>query len=447
MSAKIAVLGGGVAGVVVAGELARQGAEVDVLERLPRLGGLHRSFIADGMSFDIGAFVFNKRHDVFHTFPSLLPLFRNVKCEMVALRASGMIDQYPMSIGGYYADYGLKGLIESTVDLLSCKVKYRKRDSVPAFAKYYMGEKIYERAGLKHYIERLYGVADDEVGIEFARQRLQAIEAFTLVNIAKRMASKSWKKLSRTPEPTPWTLVRPVQGFDHVYDLIHDELESRGVDVRLNCSVRSIRRTPFGFDVDLSGEVRTYDRVISTIPIPVAQRLIGLKSDMACDSMNLHSMFYSGHLTHPGALQFNFTSTARWKRITAYSKYYGQVNGRDYWSVETTTKDVSPANLASIRAEFESHARANGLIHGELHQHGEMVTERAYPVFRPGDGVRVQAERNKLMAFGLDFVGRQGAFEFLSSEEVAAKAKQLAAVVNVGSLQDAIDHVSEELPR
>ena len=60
MSANIAVLGGGVAGVVVANELARSGANVDLIERAPKLGGLHRSVTADGMAFDIGAFVFSE---------------------------------------------------------------------------------------------------------------------------------------------------------------------------------------------------------------------------------------------------------------------------------------------------------------------------------------------------------------------------------------------------
>jgi protoporphyrinogen oxidase len=429
MSANIAVLGGGVAGVVVANELARSGANVDLIERAPKLGGLHRSVTADGMAFDIGAFVFSEAHELIRTFPFLREHFPRVTAEMVSLTPTGRMDRYPMSLGGYYADFGVRGLGGTAIDVLTSKIRHRRRDSVPAFAQFYMGRKIYERSGLKNYIERLYGVTDDEVGIEFAKQRLAAIQDFTLLNIARRCVRMGWDRVARKPQPLSWTLVRPMQGFEYVYSMIQGHLEEQGVGLNLGCNVRSIRRTPYGFDVDLGGEVRAYDRVISTIPIPLAQRLAGIQCGMKCECMNLYSIFYSGRLAHPAAIQFNFTSTARWKRITAFSKYYGPHQDRDYWTVEVTSRDVSPAALQSMRAEFEQHARANGLIEGELQHHGEVVTERAYPIFQHGDAARLQIEREKLTAAGIDYVGRQGAFEYLASHDTATKARALAARV------------------
>src|SRR3954465_9183371 len=51
---RVVVLGGGAAGMTAAWELARSGAEVTVLEREPRVGGLCATHERDGWRFDLG---------------------------------------------------------------------------------------------------------------------------------------------------------------------------------------------------------------------------------------------------------------------------------------------------------------------------------------------------------------------------------------------------------
>jgi len=57
------------------------------------------------------------------------------------------------------------------------------------------------------------------------------------------------------------------------------------------------------------------------------------------------------------------------------------------------------------------------------------VTERAYPVFRVGDTPKLDADRARLRDLGVHLVGRQGAFEYLSSHAVASEARRLATSV------------------
>jgi protoporphyrinogen oxidase len=67
MSHRVGVLGGGLAGLACAYELARAGAEVIVVEREPQVGGMATSFVEDGedeyWSYDFGPHRFHTNDD------------------------------------------------------------------------------------------------------------------------------------------------------------------------------------------------------------------------------------------------------------------------------------------------------------------------------------------------------------------------------------------------
>ena len=58
MSLKVAVIGGGLAGITAAIALAETGADVTLLEARPRLGGATCSFSRDGLTVDTGQHIF-----------------------------------------------------------------------------------------------------------------------------------------------------------------------------------------------------------------------------------------------------------------------------------------------------------------------------------------------------------------------------------------------------
>lgn len=433
MSAKVVVLGGGAAGVVVANELARRGAAVELLERAPRLGGLHRSIAIDGMHFDIGAFVFSKEHELVRSFPFLLEAFTVIRPRIASITPRGTIDRYPLSLRGYFRDNGARVGMLSIADYFVSKAKHRRRDTVPAFTQYLVGEQIYRRSGLQRYIERLFGMPDHELGLEFARQRLPEIQAYAPSRVAGRMVLRTFLQLGRSGPVEEVALVRPPEGFDSAYALIRAHLEQNGVRVRTGCDIRSIRRAASGFEVVVGDEVRTCDRVVSTIPIPISLRLAGMDTRARLDTIGVCSLFYTGKLVHDRSVLYNFTFEGRWKRLTAFSSYYGKHAGLDYWTVEATTRDVSQAMTDELRADFEEHAHRLGLCDGVPAYVGAHVTERAYPVFHRGEGSSIETERARLAEAGVDYVGRQGAFEYLSSHAAARNARRLAEKIARGS--------------
>jgi len=121
----------------------------------------------------------------------------------------------------------------------------------------YLGDVLYERTGFRAYIQRLYGLPDHEIDMEFA---------------ARRRGARSVQRLlgrGNVSFDAPDVLVRPEAGFGPVYDAIHAALVTRGVAVHLGSAPEAIRRHGSGtFELLLENGVRRYDRVVSTCPSP-----------------------------------------------------------------------------------------------------------------------------------------------------------------------------------
>jgi len=426
--ARVAILGGGVAGLIVAHELTRRcrGLQVELLEKSSALGGLHRTIQADGLKFDIGAFFFERDHQLFSTFPSLRDCYVPSAPRVMTVTPTGDLDMYPVTLRGYVRGHGITGLTYAMADLLCCKVRYCRYDTLPSFVKFYTGGTIYRTSGLQHYITRLYGLEDSEVGLEFARQRMAVMKRLTLHKLIARSASTAIRRRIRPQAPAAF-YVRPKEGFIQAYTRIRDQLERDGVSVRLNVDLDAVRRTADGFEIDADGQVERYDRVISTIPLPALFRLARQPMRQHLDFMTLYSMFYRGRMNNDATVLYNFTHRGRWKRLTVFSRHYGPADrDDDYFTVEVTTRFTDPQTLAEARHDFEEHACALGLTAQRPQLVGDAVTPNAYPVFRNETAEALHQAKAEMRTFGFDLVGRQGKFEYSTSDTVVVRAKEFA---------------------
>lgn len=428
---RIAILGGGITGCVLAGELAGSGRfDVSLIERAPRLGGLHRSVGIDGLHYDIGTFVFHPGHTVFQTFPGLASRFVEVPSRFLSLRASGRVDGYPMTLRGYARDHGVAHLSYALSDLLCCKVRHCRRNTVPGYAKYYLGSTIYRESGLKAYIERLYSMLDTEVDPIFATKRLGLIGRWcSLRGIAASMLRGRRTVLRGTPALTPTDLVRPPGGFDGVYQAIGDEVKARGARVRTGCDIHSVRRVRDGFELDIDGVAERFDRVISTIPVPAMARLAGIPMRHELEYVKMVSLFYRSHgaAVADATVLHNFTPTGAWKRITFFSQYYGRCNGDHYFTAEIPVSERDDEDPDRHRTAFESHTRRLGIFPSAPRLQGYLVTRHAYPVYRRDSLDLIQEEKEKLTRWGLLLSGRQGEFDYISSSDAAGNARRFAS--------------------
>lgn len=387
----------------------------------------------EGAWYDIGAFLFDRDHALLRTFPVLYDHFVQAEHHGLSLTRHQTLDAYPLSIRGYTRDNGIPLLIADVVDLLRCKVAFRGRDSLSAYLRYYVGSKVYQRSGLKSYIERLYAVPDTEVDLEFALQRIPFLpqECGLRRNVQRLVRELCRKDFAAQG----WSCyVRPPAGFPGAYRVVEAELKENGVNVRMGARIERVEqaeRLGQGFRIVFDdGSSEPYNLVISTVPVGTMMRLIGRPMPVVPETMRLISLCYQfqGDLGFDnGNMLFNFTAEGHWKRINFFSPHYGKLAGGDhYFVVECTARRNDVRDADFMRQSFEQHIGRSPLLKGELKFQGAIVTENAYPFFRQADIGYVESARQVLQASGILLAGRQGRFVYSDSNAVAAAARDMA---------------------
>ena len=420
---RIAILGGGIAGVVLARELARSGRyHVEILERNPALGGIHRSVEHAGAHFDVGTFVFPMDSRLFRAFPEIEPLFGHGRFDPDTVRRPGSIDRYPLTIKGYAADFGWATTCLDLAGMAAGKAfRFRKRN-LPEFIRYHTGGGFYVRAGLKGYIERLFQLEDERIDLRFARQRLEYLENYGIRRTLRRLASTSFR--GREDGDPARCRVRPEQGFGQAYSAIADCLAGDDVRIRTGYKMQKIERRRRGFLIDSV----SFDEVVSTIPIPALAEALGAPIRARFEYAGLATLFYRfrGEPAFRSAVLFNYSPDSRWKRITLFSRYYGLHAGEHYFSVECIPGKGNAEDEAGLRRDFEDHAAKYRLFPGELKYQGCARTPNAYPIFHASESDRLAEARRDIEARGIRLVGRQGTFDYLSSEQTCLEASRMA---------------------
>jgi protoporphyrinogen oxidase len=429
LPARVAILGGGPAGVTLAAELAGvDGLDITLLEKEEHLGGLHRTVIIDGCPYDIGTFLFRHNHQYFQSFSGFCSEFLPIDYRPTTIRQRGSLDVYPLSLAGYTRDYGIGELVLSGLDCVRCRVVHRRRDTLPAYLKYYIGERMYLRSGLKHYIERLYHTEDVNIDILFAKQRLQMLqEHLSLRSILDRLALRLKRRHIDVGRPV-LLYVRPARGFQQFYGAIQEHLEGRGVRVLTERPIQQIQQRDGGFAIRFRDQVEHFDLIVSTIPVPTLAGYIDMPLEARFEYMKLISLFYRfrGKAGFEGQVLFNYSEGGLWKRVTRFSEYYGRHDGDEYFVVEVTARDSWDVTVEEAREDFEHHVRSLGLYSGDLAYQGHTVTDNAYPLFHVDEIQRLNEAKQRIRALGIYLVGRQGNFEYISSWLTALKSKALA---------------------
>jgi hypothetical protein len=385
----------------------------------------------DGAAYDIGAFVFNTNHRLLTVFPDVAGCFIRITGKYSSVTPRGTLDDYPITVRGYLRDNGMAHFCRACMDVAFAKVRYTSRDTLTAYVKYYLGNSIYTRSGLKSYIERLYNIPDDEVDIEFATKRMLLIrDSASLRKVVVRLARRREIVFNADAERLG-ELVRPREGFDRLYAQIDDILRERGVTVLRSCEINEVHRAGSGFEIVAGGERRVYDRVISTIPLEAMAGLLCMSPVEGPEYMRLFSLFYRfrGDCGHGATVLYNFTYEGRWKRATMFSKYYGEYQGDQYFSVEGTVPPGEDGDLLPFQTDFETHVTRLGLYRGQLLYQGGLMTGHAYPLYRKANTARAAALKDAIRRMGIDIAGRQGELDYISSADAAGNAEEVATRV------------------
>ena len=415
---KIAIIGGGITGVIIAAHAARN-ARVTLYENSGRLGGLHRSVTIDDYSYDIGSFFFADNHPVFGTFHGLRDLFVPVLPIGQSIHDGGDLDTYPLSASGYWRTHGTTHVIAALADLSVSKWRHRRRDTLPSYCRYYLGERVYRNSGLHNYIERLYGMGEADIDVKFATERLDALRS--LAGIRSVLSRAAFRRRPSSPRRF---LARPRGGFQEMYDFIEANLIARGISVEKKTAINMIARRAGGFSLQTGSGTERFDRIVSTAPISATARMIGVAPCHRFPTRSLLTLFYR-YRGDPGfnaTALYNFSTEGEWKRITDFSNIYGLQRGVHPLAVEITA-GASDSDPKKSQHNFERHAESLGILTGPgLVFQGYQLTPNAYPIY-VRDGIElIDLDKQRIADTGIVLAGRQGRFGFGDSASNALHA-------------------------
>ena len=423
------ILGAGISGLVAAKLLQKQGLrKIAVIEEYCHVGGNHIDSHIGPFTFDIGTLIFWESSPFFKYFPELLPLYVPVQASFGRIIPTGEVSAYPVSISVEVFAKSFPEICRLVSSLVISRLFRRKPANAAEFARFWIGDRLFQKSGLGSYMERFYGVKADEIELDFAKKRMKWIS--DAASLRKRLRHALRRKVERQ---SIQQFVRPRTGFATLYNRARLSLETQGAAFSLGQSVVSIEKVGGGFCVRSKSEAWQADRLVSTIPLQRLPELCGMGAPPRLASVELASLFFSfkGRRGFTYSVLHNFSSAGRWKRLTMFSDFYGVADSREYFGVEI---NLPPSGLGieQLAQDFITNVRARGLFDGETRLEGYLTTSNAYPVYTGGATQEAQRVLQQVNGYGIESLGRQGGFDYLPSaaNTTAVVETALATVKN-----------------
>lgn len=260
---QIAILGGGIAGLSIGYYLAKNGFEIQVFEREGYYGGLARSFKWHGFSCDFAAhrFFTNDESTKMSVF-KLVPMLRHIRRSTLYIKDNWLND--PINPAELLKVIPFKEAIELTGQLLQGPKPVTNAVSFEDYTLGMYGSYLLE-SFFRPSTEKLFRIPANQISVIWAQKKAR------LVNPFKKVDTKSRKYFA--------SFYYPLEGgYGAICDAFYREIADK---VHLNTEVRSILREDgkvVGVETLRDGvrQLHACDTVISTLPLPVTGKMLGL---------------------------------------------------------------------------------------------------------------------------------------------------------------------------
>ena len=274
VSVRVAILGGGPAGLGLARQiLARDDAgklEVEVFEANAEVGGLAASFSLEGVVFDHGS---HRLH------PSIEPRILDALHELMP----GELHRRPrhgrIVLGGRFIRFPLRP-VDAALKLpwrIKCGLLWDmlvrpSRHGTDSFAATLEGQLGVTLCREFYFpmARKLWGREPIEIAAEQARRRVSVRSPWQII---RRMTHQLWNR-----DRAGASFYYPDGGFGRIAAALAEDVGRRGGRLSKSSPVTGLRQDGPGWQLEIDGRHREFDRVFSTIPI---SRLVGLLEPVA----------------------------------------------------------------------------------------------------------------------------------------------------------------------
>lgn len=281
MSERIGVLGGGLAGLSCAYELARAGVEVTVLEREPQVGGMATSFVEEGeeyWSYDFGPHRFHTRDDelIAHVREILAGNHRQAQRLSRIVLYDRFFD-YPLQAGNVLRNLPRLVLLRSFLDYFWVRftertgLSHHSDENFEGWVTKRFGRTLYDLF-FGRYTGKAWKMAPNEISGDWASQRISLLSLGDTVK-------KTLMRPSEAPRSLVTEFIYPARGgIGEIARGYVRELEAMGATVITNAPVtRVLREGQRVVAVEYGGSspgTLEADEFVSTIPITVLARSV-----------------------------------------------------------------------------------------------------------------------------------------------------------------------------
>jgi len=428
---RIAILGGGPAGLYAALLLARRGIPVTLLERSEAVGGLAGGMEVAGVSVDFGS---HRLHpsassDVLNDLTDLLGerLQRRRRNGRILLDDTWI--SFPLSPPDLVRHLDRRVLLRLGLGALAASFRRSQSGTFEEFVVTGLGGPMGDLFYFP-YARKIWGIEPSLLSGEQARRRISADRPYRLLR--KLLSGPSDGRL----------FVYPAGGFGEITRGLAELAATEGAEIVLGAPVEGITRTSAGFAVASSSSTVESSLLLSTIPITALTLLLGAPPELlsAVRSLEYRAMIlvylvipeerwteYDAHYFPGPAVPFT--------RISEPKNYRSGPDPDD----RTVICVEIPADIGDVRwesndqdllDEVRSQIRAVGLPdpgnQGLVHR-----IPHAYPIYRIGVEQSLAAVSDWLDTVeGVVTFGRQGLFAHDNTHHTMAMAR--AAVECIG---------------
>jgi len=426
---RVAVIGGGPAGMTAAYEISKQlGTKVrtlDLYEKSDRVGGLSKSIDLWEQRVDLGPHrFFSHDKDINALWLEVVGQNYDLVNRQTRIYYKKRFFDYP--IKAFNALSGL-GIFEAARCLFSYLLERihptRDTSTFDGWVTSRFGKRLYT-IFFKTYSEKLWGIPCTDLDSDFAAQRIKKLSLFEAIKNAL-FSGKGNKHATLVDQ-----FAYPTHGTGAVYESMQSQLEARGGKVHVNTGVEKVITSGGkARSIQLEkGEVIEYDHIISTMPIsllverlpevprPVlelSKKLTFRNTILVYLRVDRTDLFSDQWLyVHEPSVEVGRVTNFRNWLPSIYGDSDSSILCLEYWCYfeDPIWKKDQEELVNSAREEIER----TGLVRENEVKEGHVVRlPRCYPVYFSGYGKVLKPVEEFLSSVeGLHVIGRYGAYKY-----------------------------------
>jgi len=424
---KVVVIGAGPAGLSCAYELVKAGAEVEVYEASPYLGGMARSFDLWGQRVDMGPHrFFSREKHINDFFTTLVKDDYTLVNRVTRIYYRNRFFHYPIRLFNV-----LRNLPPQTIFMILweyLRVKMFPIKNPTTFEEWVsnrFGRKLFE-IFFKHYSEKLWGIPCSKIDADWAAQRIKSLSLWEAL-VSAIFGNKGDKHKTLLDQ-----FAYPNNGTGTLYERAAEFVEARGGKVKLQSPVKKVMQDAgcmiTGIEL-MDGSIVTADYIVSTMPVTLL--LKGLQDVPADVTAAAEKLYFRNTILVYLEVGSTELFSDNWIYVHSPEVKHGRITNFRNWSKEiikgkqTTIlcmefwafdddaiwKDKDE-NIAEL-AKKEIHLLKLVPEQTKILNTFVLRVPRCYPVYETGYQVNLKKVENYLDTVrNLIPIGRYGAFKY-----------------------------------